>query len=230
MSGLDSISTASTASLLKWSPTRSWQKWEDRVNFRPTEHQYVEPAATPDGSDGLPLEQTAAPHDPGQLGWALLRLANRHTELRVIPNPAAENDLPGSSQEYAGRRADRDRRAYPRRDSGCDVRVHCLIVNAMVSSQQMEWLLHATPLRGSLVDLSMNGIAFLLDQPLKSSSRVLLRLTSRTTSLSVDISAMVLRSSRERSGCWKVVGRLDHNLTLEQAHEFGRHLATAAIV
>jgi len=99
-----------------------------------------------------------------------------------------------------------------------------------VSPQQAEWLLHATSLQGFLLDVSMNGLAFRLDQPLESASRVLLRLTSRMTDLSVDAPVTVVQSMREESGQWKIVGRFDRNLTLEQVHKFGRYLSGATFV
>jgi len=160
----------------------------------------------------------------------LLRLADHCADSRAIPASTIDGDLSEATPGPADLPSNRDRRAFPRRDSGCDVRVHCLVMSTVVSSQQLEWLLHATPLQGSLLDLSMNGLAFLINRPLEPSQRVLLRVSSRTTDLSVDTSATVVRCTREDSGAWKVVGRFDQNLTLEQAHELGRYLATATIV
>lgn len=210
--------------------SRFSQMREKPVTTRTIEQQSVEQAAAGDGSRGALARNRVAPYDPGQLGSALLRLANAISEPQSKRNPVAETSIPGSHRATSDRRAGHTRRAYPRRDSGCDVRVHCLVMDAVVSSQQVDWLLHATPLRASLLDLSMNGLAFLLDRPLELSSRVLLRLTSRMTDRSIDTSATILRSTADDDSRWKIVGRFDHNLTLEQTHEFGRHLAAATIV
>lgn len=123
-----------------------------------------------------------------------------------------------------------DRRGLPRRESECVVSVCRCRGEERLTAERIAWRLHATNLKGQLVDVSMSGIAFHLEESLADGSRILLRIANRTLDKQVDVSAIVLRSRAARDGGWDVVCRFNKNLTFEQIHTVGRSLFAATIV
>ncbi|MGH7201228.1 MAG: PilZ domain-containing protein [Planctomycetaceae bacterium] len=153
-----------------------------------------------------------------RIGEALGRLS--------APEPA--DDGPSDRQMQAAAAATAvpaptaaDRRVFPRRESGCVVVAHRLGPGGTVTEQDRDWLLHASALKGRLMDVSMNGAAFLLPQPVVQEERLLLRITNPRLGQSVDAAAHVLRTTEEE-GATRVVCRFETNLTFEQIRQIGR--------
>ena len=119
-----------------------------------------------------------------------------------------------------------DRRAFPRRTSGCIACV-CRISQAdggMVTPQEQEWQLHSSRLRGELLNISMNGVSFMLSESLPIDEVVVLRLTNVILDRSIDVNSQVLRVAPMDAGNWRITCRFCENLTFKQINEFGRSL------
>src|SRR5690606_27838874 len=93
-----------------------------------------------------------------------------------------------------------ERRAFPRRESICLVSVYRRENDAPVNQQEVRWLLHSSPLKGAIDDISMNGVAFLLPEPMESGSKLLMRLINRRLDRHVDTSGRVVRAMPDGLG------------------------------
>lgn len=142
---------------------------------------------------------------------------------RTAPVPTSQR-LPGLIS------AGRDRRAFPRRESGCQVAVCIQSSDNNLTSQQVDWQLHAGRMVGRLVDVSMNGLAFQLDRALDAETKVYLRISNRHLQQTLDTSGAVVRSKPTDDGQWTIVCRLEKNLTFEQIHTIGKQLFASTIV
>jgi hypothetical protein len=186
---------------------------------------------------GIELRRSlaAAMADRGlsRLEWALARIevARQPSPLRM-PAPIGE---PASAAADAAcpsarsRGASRERRAFPRRDSECTVLVHRIAPGTSLDPLNIDWLIHSSKLKGNLVDISMNGVAFQLPEPVDMDERLWLRLVHRMRGF-VDAPGTVIRISPRGDGQWKVVCRLDDNLTFEQVHTLGHYLFSSRYV
>ena len=123
-----------------------------------------------------------------------------------------------------------DRRKLPRRESECIVSICRCRDEERLTSERISWLLHATKLKGRLIDVSMSGVAFHAQESLAGGSRILLRIANRTLDKQVDTQAVILRSRAASDGGWDVVCRFNKNLTFEQIHTVGHSLFAATIV
>lgn len=142
---------------------------------------------------------------------------------RTSPHESTER-LPGKLL------TERERRAFPRRESGCLVSVCPVLPHESLATQQIAWQLHAGRLTGRLADVSMNGIALELPRELEANTRLHLRISNRQQLQHLDISGSVLRSTSHEPGVWNIVCRLDRKLTFEQIHAIGKHLLASTIV
>lgn len=154
--------------------------------------------------------------------------------LAQIQSEWAPFDTPHNAEQWQdseqGQTADADRRAFPRRESGCIVALYVLSPQEALTPDRIDWLLHSTRLKGNLVDVSMSGIALQIEEPVESGKRVLLRVSNRRLDQHVDCPGSVLRCSPARDGLWNVVCRLDKHLSFEQIHLIGKHLFASTIV
>jgi len=123
-----------------------------------------------------------------------------------------------------------DRRKLPRRESECVVSVYRCRGDERPMPDRIAWLLHATKLKGQLIDVSMSGAALHLMESLAPGSRILLRISNRTIDKHVDASAMILRSREASDAGYDMVCRFEKKLTFEQIHAVGRSLFAATIV
>jgi hypothetical protein len=130
----------------------------------------------------------------------------------------------------ADTRSGRERRVHPRRDSDCQVSVCRKPASVTLTSQNAAWHLHASQLKGRLVDVSMSGMALQLPEAIEPETEILLRVSNRNFAQNVDAAGKVLRCSRSESGRWNVVCRLTRNLTFEQVTCLGKYLFSSTIV
>ncbi len=141
------------------------------------------------------------------------------------PGQAASIEISKNKHANVG-----ERRAFPRRDSGCVVAVGRLGKReqqtrpgiTVVNQQTSSWQLHATHLRGELINISMNGIAFQLTEPLPHEERLVLRLAKPGFDCHIDARATVLRCMQQDRRSWQIVCQFEKNLTFQQTQTFGR--------
>jgi hypothetical protein len=84
--------------------------------------------------------------------------------------------------------------------------------------------LHATSLKGSLADLSLNGAAVLLEHPLPVGETVVIRLVCPRRDRHLDQQASIVRCLPDPSGECKVICEFSKRLSLEQVSFFSRIL------
>ncbi len=123
-----------------------------------------------------------------------------------------------------------DRRLFPRYVSDCTVAVHVVEENDPVTPIRVGWLLHSARIRGNLIDISMNGVAMLIHEPLREESRIHLRIRNPRFGATLDVSAALLRSIPCRAGEWKVVCQFDSHLRFDQVQQLGRSLFATEFV
>ncbi len=172
---------------------------------------------------GKPLPRLSAPERgtaSGRVEQGLARLAGlldrTGSEERNAVDPPAEENLNPCSDE---------RRALPRRDGNCRVAVCRLKKDDWcLTPPQIEWRLHATRLKGTLWDLSMQGAAILLPEPLSVGESVMLRLFCPRRDRHVDQQATVVGIAEESGGC-KLMCQFRKKLSLEQVSLFSRFLS-----
>lgn len=200
-------------------------------------------AARQMGTPSLPLRAATSELSSSVLERALLRLLFAK-ENAGPPHLCTESGgrLPGRGVGHerhsdqppireASREARRtERRAFPRRDSGCVIYVHRWGGNSRPNRYEAEWLLHASRLKGELIDISMNGVAFVLSEQVEMEERLLLRMANHSLDTSVDASATVVRTVWDGESRFKVVCRFDRNLSFEQVHALGQHLAESRLI
>lgn len=140
-----------------------------------------------------------------------------------VSEPVSENLLPDEAWTTV-KPSSSDRRAFPRRDGNCRVSLVRLSgENQSLTPQQIEWRLHSTTLKGTLADISLNGAAVLLKDPLPVGEALVLRLFCPRRDRNLDQQAFVLRNLPEE-GESKVICQFTNKLTLEQVSYFGRFL------
>lgn len=153
-------------------------------------------------------------------------LAEDETELAET-EPASENLVPDEAWTSV-KPSSSDRRAFPRRGGNCRVAVARLSgENQSLTPQQIEWHLHSTTLKGTLADVSLNGAAVLLKDPLPVGEGLVLRLFSPRQDRNLDQQAFVLRNLPEE-GETKVICQFTGKLSLEQVSYFSRFLNDSA--
>jgi hypothetical protein len=166
----------------------------------------------------------------GPVADALLQLSRTSTP----PPPAdpGEPNLNPDPQRFADLlrwQGPTDRRHYPRRESLGGVSVRCP-EDSPISLQKTEWLLRASRLKGKLLDIGMQGTAFLLPTTIAVGTTILLRLSNRRLDKTFDTFARVIRVVPEESGDWRIVCRFHHNLTFEQVYDLGRQIYSTSMV
>jgi hypothetical protein len=94
----------------------------------------------------------------------------------------------------------------------------------------MEWALHSSRLKGTLVDISMNGASFEISEPFDKGEDILVRIANRSLDQSVDTSATVVRSMQSDDGQWKTVCRFVRNLSYNRMSALGHYQFASQLV
>jgi hypothetical protein len=118
-----------------------------------------------------------------------------------------------------------ERRLYPRHGSGSRVAVCRHPKNTTLTSQDRNWRLHSTDLKGDLLDISLYSVAFSLPSPLPVGETVYLRLSNPCTSRTLDVPGIVQRCQPlggSAAGTTQVVCTLRRKLSLPEVQLFGR--------
>lgn len=150
------------------------------------------------------------------LAAALRRLAASRS---IAPSDVAEADA-GAPQEASGA----DRRALPRRESRASVRI-ALGRDAGTAS---DWALRMAT-SYDVLDLTLSSLAFVSDDPVPASSRLVARLTRHATGDELDVAGRVVRC-RPVSNGHHVVVTFDQRIALEQVETFGRSVIASNLV
>jgi hypothetical protein len=146
------------------------------------------------------------------------------------PETASSAALASSGREEAS--GGMDRRAYPRRESDGFVtvcrrsspsRLHC-------NSPELPWKIHASTLKGALIDVSVTGIALSLSEPLPTNAPLLLQVSSRHLAEPLEVAGSVLRCTALDGGQWRIICQLESRLTFEQVHLLGKQMFACAMV
>lgn len=124
-----------------------------------------------------------------------------------------------------------ERRAFPRHESSCRVSVSRLDAEGNGGPIDSDWQLETARRRGELLDLSRNGAAFTLNEQPADGERLRLRLQNLRNDTSCDMTAHVVRTTREPAGQgWRVYCSFEQNLAFEHVLNFGHALFRSAIV
>jgi hypothetical protein len=165
-----------------------------------------------------------------RLEQGLLRLTQLTTGKDCEQTAAAvpETTVPADDVWANARKmASSERRAFPRRDGNGRVAVCRLEKDDWpLTPHQIEWRLHATTLKGSLSDLSLQGAGFLLPQAIPVGEAVVVRLFCPRRDHHLDQHATVLGLVPEGDE-WKLMCQFRNNLSLEQISVFSRFLNDA---
>lgn len=152
------------------------------------------------------------------LDSAIPRTARPQSDYSLHPTVArAASPLDGTPQLSPGSMVDidhytpraADRRRFLRRLSRHLVRI-LPFREFEVDREDLEWALHESPIRGQMADISMNGVAFRLKEPLTSSTRVWLKLESRARDFAVVRAGRIIRVTPHSATEWTVICRFDH--------------------
>ncbi len=119
--------------------------------------------------------------------------------------------------------AGEDRRRFLRRFSTHLVRV-LPVQDVSFTPQELDWALHHSPLRGQMKNISMNGVAFLLNKPLEISASVWLRLECRARDFAVIRSAHVTRAVPVSETEWIITCRFDRCVPYPDVTQLGQEL------
>lgn len=117
-----------------------------------------------------------------------------------------------------------DRRAFPRRSGRCAVTVCRWSEDDVKTQQQLEWRLHASPLKGELANLSLNGAALILPRQISKAETLLVRLSCPQRAASLDQRAKVVDCLPDENGQYRVLCQFLSKLNLDQVSLFRRFL------
>lgn len=139
-------------------------------------------------------------------------------QIAVSPSPSAA--VSESRPQLRRRPTLPERRRFPRHRSPCVIRV-VRHLEQIPPARQLEWTIHATRVKGHVLDVSMNGIAFTVPTELCESETIWLRIENRRQDIALDRPARVLRVIPAGEGLWKVTCRFQRPLAMNEVQTIG---------
>lgn len=133
--------------------------------------------------------------------------------------------VPGAGDAFG-----ENRRNLPRHAGGCSVLVQHLGGERVHDPLRRAWAWHGSPARGDLLDVSLAGIACLMQQPLERGRRIDVRLWNPRRDVRLERSAIVLRCSPVEPDRWKVVCRFATPLGVDDLQWVAQHVLPHPIV
>lgn len=112
-----------------------------------------------------------------------------------------------------------DRRSFPRREAHGHASVASFPHVVVPTRDLADALLRDEGVSGELIDLSRNGLAILLLQPLPAGEEIIVRLCYPGSDETRDTLATVVRSTSIDGGLWKIVARLLEPLSFDAAYD-----------
>src|SRR5262249_20699097 len=149
-------------------------------------------------SDAPPPVFDVTEFDPLPFDDVLAASATAHTRTGATSTAGAEEPVvpPNDQQEpQSGRSCAshvQDRRKLPRRDSDCTVVVCPHSGQERLTPEKEAWMLHASQVKGQILDVSMSGAAFELPEAVPSGTKLLVRMSNRTFDRHVNAGATTL--------------------------------------
>ncbi len=153
-----------------------------------------------------------------RLGDALRRLRSASNTL-ASPLEQGDKSYTGALDTEAPPSDGADRRTFPRREAHGHASVASFPHAAALTPELADALLHDKGVSGELIDLSRNGLAILLLQPLPAGEELIVRLCYPGSDETRDTLATVVRSISIDGGLWKIVARLTEPLSFDAAYE-----------
>lgn len=141
-------------------------------------------------------------------------------------NSSQQPDKPDSAEAKSA--AVSDRRRFPRHESGCVVSVCQCGQTIPLNRVTWKWRLHASRMRGDLLDISMSGLAIMLAEQLPVDEHILLRIRNPRMDQSIDCGARVIRTIAAEGG-WKTVCEFQEPLTLDTIHCVARRVSNGIL-
>lgn len=188
--------------------------------------------ATAETSDVGSFEQTVETTGQGvvdrvaELGDLIdAEFTHMWTDNRKSPNPAAAE----ASNVEAAPVDPADRRRLPRHESGCVVAVCRCGQTIPMNRVTWKWRLHASRLKGDLLDISLTGLAIALSNQLPADEHILLQIRNSRLDQSIDCSARVIRTIAVDGG-WRTVCEFLEPLGLETIHRVARRVTNGEII
>ncbi len=160
-----------------------------------------------------------------------LETNNSETGIDSNLSPADTPSMPSESMPAASipsTSQGEDRRQYPRHLSSGKVTVCLIEKDSLCYPPTLDWQMHSSQLRGTIMDISMNGVAIVLDQPIRVGTSVAMVLDWFHAAEEVQTRGHVIRSAEIQetspSRLWLITVQLDRRLTFEQVRTLGHRL------
>ncbi|MDX1967359.1 MAG: PilZ domain-containing protein [Planctomycetaceae bacterium] len=134
------------------------------------------------------------------------------TEAEDVLNPGRETAAPAEFDAS-------DRRSFPRREAHGHASVASFPHVVAPTRELADALLRDAGVSGELIDLSRNGLAIVLLQPLAAGEEIIVRLCYPGGAETRDVLATVVRSTSIDGGLWKIVARLLEPLSFDAAYD-----------
>lgn len=115
---------------------------------------------------------------------------------------------------------DDDRRRFLRRESTGTVRI-LPRTDISIPEEQLPAAFQSAPHSGQMRDLSMSGVAFVLNEPLSELATLWLRLENEHRDFAVIRPASVIRVIKTEEDQWKIMCRFDHFLPQDNVRQLG---------
>ena len=157
--------------------------------------------------------------DPVDIDSAMLALL-RQTDMPTGPSypvPEATPATPVPLTAVAGS----ERREFPRRSSSGNLRFAAVPEALAPELAALQRLLRSRRARGSVIDISQTGVAFICESALQAGSHLSVSLPGTSGMEPMQVTAKVIRCQQIDQHDWKVVCQFLAPLTFEEAYAVG---------